>query len=274
MAKKKIFFDMEFTGLHKLTTAISIGLVCEDGNKYYAEFTDFDKYQIDTFLRQEVLSKRTLEEYDFDTDYKPDSDMVLVKGDVEIVYQTLMAWLHRYEEDGVEMWGDLLAYDWVLFINIFGNGLSLPKFVSYIPMDLCTVLKVCGIDTDIDRVVFAYGEEAAKSNSDKKHNSLYDAETQLEVYKKIMDKMNSVIELMSDNEKETTEAEIHEEIVDTTPADEKHPKEEVKKTKKAVKGRPKKEKPAITSDVKSNQPKFIEPTQADVDSSEEFNPPI
>ena len=41
MAKKKIFFDLEFTGLHKLTTAISVGLVCEDGKKFYAECTDF-----------------------------------------------------------------------------------------------------------------------------------------------------------------------------------------------------------------------------------------
>ena len=57
MAKKKIFFDLEFTGLHKLTTPISIGLVSEDGDKFYAEFTDYDKFQIDNFLKSEVLSK-------------------------------------------------------------------------------------------------------------------------------------------------------------------------------------------------------------------------
>ena len=58
MAKKKIFFDFEFTGLHKLTTPISCGLVCEDGRTFYAEFTDFDKFQIDSYVRQNVLSKR------------------------------------------------------------------------------------------------------------------------------------------------------------------------------------------------------------------------
>ena len=36
----KIFFDTEFTGLHKNTTLISIGLVAENGKKFYAEFND------------------------------------------------------------------------------------------------------------------------------------------------------------------------------------------------------------------------------------------
>ena len=31
----KIFFDTEFTGLHKNTTLISIGLVSETGDEFY-----------------------------------------------------------------------------------------------------------------------------------------------------------------------------------------------------------------------------------------------
>ena len=186
MAKKKIFFDLEFTGLHKLTTAISVGLVCEDGKKFYAEFTDFDKYQIDNFLRQEVLSKRTLDEYNFERDYDPSAEIVYVKGDADLIYTTISKWLGQYEEEGVEMWGDLLAYEWVLFINIFGNGLALPKYIDFMPMDIVTALRLCGIDKDIDRDIFAYGEEIAPSRKEKKHNSLHDAETQLEVYNKII----------------------------------------------------------------------------------------
>ena len=37
----KIFFDTEFTGLHKDTSLISIGLVDEDGKTFYAEFLDY-----------------------------------------------------------------------------------------------------------------------------------------------------------------------------------------------------------------------------------------
>lgn len=188
--KTKLFFDLEFSGLHKLTTAISIGIVAEDGRKYYAEFTDFDKYQIDDFLRKVVLPKRILGEYNFETDYDPKAETVLVKGDIDVIHSTLLEWLKPYEENGVEMWGDLLSYDWVLFINIFGNGLALPKFIDYIPMDLCTALKLMGEEKDVDRDIFAYGEEVAKSKKANKHNSLYDAETQLEVYKKLVQKIS------------------------------------------------------------------------------------
>lgn len=208
--KTKIFFDLEFTGLHKLTTAISIGLVAEDGNKYYAEFTDFDKYQIDNFLRQEVLSKRVLAEYDFERDYDPKAETVLVKGDIDLVYTTMLEWLKQYEEGGVEMWGDLPAYDWVLFVSIFGNGLALPRFIDYIPMDLCTALKLMGEDKDVDREIFAYGEEGAEARKDKKHNALFDAETQLEVYKKLVEKVSSAKEEIEQEEAEEEEDGIEE----------------------------------------------------------------
>ena len=39
----KIFFDTEFTGLHKDTTLISIGLISEDRRCFYAELTDYKR---------------------------------------------------------------------------------------------------------------------------------------------------------------------------------------------------------------------------------------
>ena len=287
MSKKKIFFDLEFTGLHKLTTPISIGLVCEDGNKFYAEFTDYDKFQIDNFLRSEVISKLILQDYNFDKDYDPDSTEVYVKGDVDLIYATLNAWLLQYEEDGIEMWGDVLAYDWVLFINIFGNGLALPKFIDYIPMDLSTALKLYGIDKDVNRDEFAYGEEVANSRKDKKHNSLYDAETQLEVYKKMLsiseaknkdvdeDKFaygEQEIEEVSENIGFSNE-DAEEFLEDETFIIEEEEASKPSKNKKG-RGRPKKEFNDITSDVNSTNSQFIEPLQRDIDASEEWNPPI
>lgn len=281
MAKKKIFFDLEFTGLHKLTTAISIGLVCEDGKKFYAEFTDFDKYQIDDFLRKNVLSKLILEDYNFETDYDPDAEIVYVKGDVDLIYTTLSAWLSQYEEDGVEMWGDVLAYDWVLFINIFGNGLAMPKHVDYIPMDLSTSLRLCGIDKDINRDEYAYGKEVAESKKDKVHNSLHDAETQLEVYKKVLALMTGA---GNDENIEDGEDDAEEENVETLNASvglvEETVEEQIaedleeKPAKKRGRGRPKKEVEVIKSDVGAPKVEFIEPTAADVEATEEWNPPI
>lgn len=47
----KLFFDFEFTGLRQNTTPISLGVYAENGHTFYAEFTDYDKDQIDDWLR-------------------------------------------------------------------------------------------------------------------------------------------------------------------------------------------------------------------------------
>jgi len=39
---KNIFLDMEFTGLRQSTQLISLALVADTGEKFYAEFTDYD----------------------------------------------------------------------------------------------------------------------------------------------------------------------------------------------------------------------------------------
>jgi hypothetical protein len=303
--KTKLFFDLEFSGLHKLTTAISIGIVAEDGRKYYAEFTDFDKYQIDDFLRKTVLPKRILGEYNFETDYDPKAETVLVKGDIDVVYSTLLEWLKPYEENGVEMWGDLLSYDWVLFINIFGNGLALPKFIDYIPMDLCTALPLMGEKKDVDRDIFAYGEEVAKSKKANKHNSLYDAETQLEVYKKLVQKISKPAEEEEQEDEEGEDAEkidspidkqlkdakdlveesnteeaVIEEVIhdnnqeikeETVPPIKKIVEAEIPK-KKRGRGRPKKNVEIEELDTKKVD--FIEPTAAEVNSTKEWETPL
>ena len=61
MKRTKVFLDTEFTGLHKKTTLISIGLV--SGEKtFYAEFTDYDKNQVGSWLKENVIDKLELTE--------------------------------------------------------------------------------------------------------------------------------------------------------------------------------------------------------------------
>lgn len=47
-----LYFDTEFTGLHKDTTLISIGIISEEGDKFYAELTDYNDEQIDNWLQK------------------------------------------------------------------------------------------------------------------------------------------------------------------------------------------------------------------------------
>ena len=60
-----IFFDMEFTGLHRNTTPISLGMVTEKGDTFYAEFTDYDIYQCDDWIRENILEKLLFNKKDY-----------------------------------------------------------------------------------------------------------------------------------------------------------------------------------------------------------------
>ena len=255
---------MEFTGLHKLSTPISIGLVAEDGREFYAEFTDFDEMQINQWLVDNVMNNLVLGEYDFVKDYKPDEKIVLVKGDTELIAQTLRAWFEPYKEDGVEMWGDCLAWDWVLFVSIFGSAFDIPEHIFYLPMDLSTALKVCRQDPDVDRVLFVYESADKVPKSDiGTHNALYDARIQIEVYKKVLNMLSGA---GNDSLEEPAKKDASE--FDPTAA-----VEEIEGN-----GEPAVVLPEATSDVQgvgSDTPAFIEPTQDMVDNGgEEFNPPI
>lgn len=178
-----IFFDTEFTGLHQNTTPISIGLVSEDGDTFYAEFTDYDACQVDQWIQANVIDNLTLLEGIVFADEK---DM-RVSGPRAKVEHYLRKWLLEQSTKNavygdmrnifpdrhpqkLEMWSDCYAYDWVLFCDLFGGAMSVPDCVYYIPFDLSTLFKVKGIDPDIDRE-----EYAGPTDESHKHNALWDA---------------------------------------------------------------------------------------------------
>jgi len=165
----KVFFDTEFTGLHQNTTLISIGLISETGETFYAELTDYDKSQIDEWLQNNVISKLYLSE--FDNAAYPSK--WTLRASKEIVKEGLWKWFEQFNK--VEMWSDCLSYDWVLFCQLFGHAFSIPPNVYYIPFDICTLFKERGIDPDTSREEFASSIMDVHSVSNK-HNALYDAE--------------------------------------------------------------------------------------------------
>jgi len=168
----KVFFDTEFTGLHKGTTLISIGMVSEDGQTFYAELTDYDKKQVDQWIKENVIANlaRNIGEL-----YRMADETQ--HGNKETVALSVSKWLSQFYS--VEMWSDCLAYDWVLFNDLFGHAFNIPKNVYYIPFDICTLFKLKGIDPDINREEFA-GIQGAK------HNALHDAKVIKACYEKLM----------------------------------------------------------------------------------------
>lgn len=182
----KIFFDTEFTGLRQDTTLISIGMISETRDTFYAEFTDFDRSMCDDWIEENVI--KNLKYYgrlDIDTVYrttfstKTKNISIVMLDSASAISDALKKWLSQW--DSVELWSDCLAYDWVLFCQIFGGAFSIPENVYYIPFDICTLFKIKNIDPDVNREEFA-----GSVNTDDKHNSLHDAIIIKKCYEKLM----------------------------------------------------------------------------------------
>ena len=190
---KKIFLDTEFTGLHQGTTLISIGLVSDCGKTFYAELTDYAKNQVDPWLQENVIDNLIIDEGVIN---KLDKDLIkngfssikinecedstLFKGEIDDLKEYLTEWLESFYEK-IEIWSDCLAYDFVLFNQIWGHAFNVPKCVYYIPFDICTLFKVMNIDPDISR------EEYSELKEGKlKLNALWDAKVIKACYDKLI----------------------------------------------------------------------------------------
>lgn len=212
-----LFFDCEFTGLHKDTTLISLGIVAEDGRKFYAEFAGYDRYQCDEWIEENVISNLFLrhikirEEYltgnceatidgkkyelgkagIFDThgmlEYPwkmKDGNTVYVYGDSGEVYTALKEWLSQF--DSIQFVSDVCHYDFVLLIDLFGTAFDLPQNVSPVCHDInADIARHYGIseaeafDKSREEIVL---ELCGQTIPGRKHNSLYDAEVIKAIY--------------------------------------------------------------------------------------------
>jgi hypothetical protein len=194
---RNCFFDCEFTGLRQDTELISIGLVAPamvgDSEKtFYAELTDYSPNKIDDWVQTHVISKLVLNKWDVDRDYHPYSNAVTLRGTRIELEKALSHWISRLIIESncgtVKMWSDCLAYDWVLFCDlmILNNNQSFPaEEILYIPFDICTLFEDRGINPDIDREKFAFGEVYSEMLKNK-HNALWDARVILACHNKLM----------------------------------------------------------------------------------------
>ena len=181
-----IYFDTEFTGLHKNTTLISIGLISEDNKTFYAEFTDYNKSQCDDWINENVINNLSIKDYGVQKDTWNET---IIKGNKALIKFYLSMWLSQFES--VQLVSDVSHYDMVLFIDIFGSVWDLPKNVNPschdINQDIARYLEVDekdAFDTNRERLLLYFDEKSELPSGDK-HNSLYDAIVIKELYERI-----------------------------------------------------------------------------------------
>lgn len=180
-----IYFDTEFTGLHKDTTLISIGLVDEEDRLFYAEFTDYNKDQVDDWIRKNVINNLQLPDESPSTVFTHNSNNEwFIRSDKSTISSALNTWLLPYEN--ITFVSDVCNYDSVLLTDLITNGgtaSDMPKKISPVVYD---------INYDIAKYykvpiteAFDMSREDIIANfhiSGIKHNALYDAKVIKTIY--------------------------------------------------------------------------------------------
>lgn len=202
----KLFFDFEMTGLRQNTTPISLGIVSEDGKKFYAEFTDYDKSQCNDWIKENVIRNLVAENIEFDSAYtlcdassfgnkrwlKYNDSMEVTTGEKFYIILFLQIWLKQF--DTIQFISDVCHYDFVLLIDLLTNGgtaLDLPWNISAVCHDLnMDIARHYHIS---DREAFDMSREQIMNDlcgpedivKGEKHNALYDAEVIRAIWKEI-----------------------------------------------------------------------------------------
>ena len=178
----RIYFDTEFTGLRKDTDLISIGLITEDGNTFYAEFTDYDRTKLNSWIIKNVV--KNLEHPYFNPDY----ENYRIEAKRKLIQFHLMRWLEGVREGReVQFVSDCASYDTVLLFDLLtggGTALDLPEWISPVVFDILYPISgelAYGYDmlTNIHKA-FDFSRELIIDDwgfhfDGMKHNALYDA---------------------------------------------------------------------------------------------------
>lgn len=180
---KPLYLDTEFSGLHQNTQLISLAIVADTGEEFYAEFTDYDQAQITPWITKNVLSKLILSS----TGCTVTTNSVKIRGNKSQITSELTQWLNvlyqRYSNQRILFWADVPHYDWVLFCELFGGSLKLPFFIDFMCMDIASLLWSKGINPTISRYELL---EKTKTTDIQHHNALYDAHVIRSLYNKLM----------------------------------------------------------------------------------------
>ena len=158
-------------------------MVSEDGEEFYAEFNDYDKNQVDDWIRNNVIKNLTND--GFLGNYKLTGQTKTISyGNSDYNKESLLEWLSQFES--VELVLDVGHYDFVLIVDLlFGTALNISKWFSKSYIDMNQEIAYY-YDININ-AAFNIRREALIDDLEKyenmnKHNSLYDALIIKELY--------------------------------------------------------------------------------------------
>lgn len=96
---------------------ISIYLITDDGDTFYAEFNDYDIERCSKFVKRGILNNLTfpndVETVHIINDYKLKSDKLQIQ-------RILKIWLEKYKDSDITFEGDKTGFGWYHFLQLIG----------------------------------------------------------------------------------------------------------------------------------------------------------
>ena len=189
----RLYMDTEFTGLHKETTLISVGIVAEDNTYFYAEFLDYDETQLNDWLIENVVAKLKFKKpaegaFPYYTRHRHQTPLMKEKGyrgfSIEMqgtkqtIREALTDWLEQF--DTVEFVGDCCHFDFVLLLDLLADHVfDVTSHIAPVCFDINQALMIY-YDCD-SQAAFDLSREllceymGAEIPTEEKHQALYDA---------------------------------------------------------------------------------------------------
>ena len=154
----KYFLDTKKYEKPNSIDLISVGIVSENGDTFYAEHSRCNKNEIekDEWTVKNVLTGLAY----WDRDKTPSGEIFInnkddlihysIFGSLSNIRDSLMTWLAKLGEIHPEFYGYYCAQDWVAFCWIFGKMKDLPQFFPMYCRDLKQTLDELNIRKALD----------------------------------------------------------------------------------------------------------------------------
>lgn len=181
----KYFLDTEFIEHAGGIDLVSIGIVCEDGRKFYAESSEFDPRNADPWVRTNVLSKLDFWGKWPKDEQEPIAFDVLgvggIYGKLGHIKKGLLDFFYpggvHEKPPAIEIYAYFADYDWVVFCRLFGRMIDLPKGMPMWCIDLKQMMWERGLTKE-------WKQENCPDPRGE-HNALIDAEWNYDLWKLI-----------------------------------------------------------------------------------------
>jgi hypothetical protein len=183
----KYFFDTEFIEWAGGIDLVSIGIVSENGDTYYAENTTFDQRNADQWVIDNVLAK--LEYWGNPLSSKGYGN-ISTKGargslcteafatEVQIS-NTILGWMDMVGPDRhPQFYAYYAAYDWVIFARLFGRLIDKPAHFPMWVRDLKQMMWERGLSKEWKQQICP--------DPEGEHNALVDAQWNKQLHEAIM----------------------------------------------------------------------------------------